>query len=311
MAEKMHNPAMKAVDRSNTSLRDAFDRLLRVHDDGGAEGYVPTAREDIKLFWNREPVPRGPRIYDPGIVIIGRGFKLGYKGNRRFRYDADHCLLLSLPTTFESETHATAEEPLIGLFVNVDRMMIRELAEIMGLYQTGAGNIGGEARTSFEPVPIVDRMRESALRLVNALAHPCETAAIGEGLKRELIYHALRSPGAEGLLALTMDGSINSKISGILNLVHRDFETTFSVEELAQGAGMSVSSFHRSFREVTGDSPVQYIKKVRLHRARDLITNGNIRPSEAASQVGYSSPSQFSREFSRHFSMPPSAAKAI
>lgn len=310
MGKKMHNPVMKAVERSDTSLRDAFDCLLEVHDDGSAEGYVPTAREDIKLFWNREPVPRGPRIYDPGIVVIGRGYKLGYKGNRSFRYDADNCLLLSLPTTFESETHATAEEPLIGLFINVDRMMIRELAEVMGLYQGGPSNMSGQACISFEPVPLVDQMRESAIRLISALAHPCETAAIGEGLKRELVYHALRSPGADGLLALTMDGSINSKISRILNHVHRDFETTFSVEELAQDAGMSVSSFHRSFREVTGDSPVQYIKKVRLHRARDLITNGNIRPSEAASQVGYSSPSQFSREFSRHFSMPPSAARA-
>ena len=301
---------METVDRPDSSLRDAFDRLLRVHDDGGAEGYVPTAREDIKLFWNREPVPRGPRIYDPGIVVIGRGYKLGYKGNRRFRYDADNCLLLSLPTAFESETHATMEEPLIGLFVNVHRMMIHELADAMGLYSSGLSEMQGRARTSFEPVPLVSRMRGSALRLVSTLAHPCETAAIGEGLKRELVYHALQSSGGRGLLALTLDGSINSKISRVLNLIHRDFETTFSVEGLAQRAGMSVSSFHRSFREVTGDSPVQYMKKVRLHRARDLITNGNMRPGEAASQVGYSSPSQFSREFSRHFSMPPSAVRA-
>lgn len=300
----MHITLMKY---DSDPLATAFDKLFDAYGNGAEEGYVPTAREDIKFFWNKAPVPRGPRIYDPGIVIIGKGYKLGYQGERRFRYDADNCLVLSLPSAFESETDARPESPLFGLFVNVDRMLVVDLAQAMGLEQ---GARLRDIQPSFEPVPLAGSLRESAIRFAAALADPDETAAIGEALKRELVYRTLRSPGAEGLLLLTHDGSVNARISRVLNRVHSDFETPFTVDELAHEAGMSLSSFHRSFRQVTGDSPLQYIKKVRLHRARTLIAEGGMRPGEAAGHVGYASISQFSREFSRHFDRPPSSIRA-
>ena len=271
------------------------------------------------IFFDRRTVTRGEdvtfRIRGSSagefhiVTIADDEFRSGSlstaQRERTFRYDAENCLVLSLPSAFESEAFASAEEPLLGLFVNVDRLMVLELAEAMGIDQQAPAML---PQPSFEPVPLSGSLKAAAARLASALAFPEEASAIGAGLKQELVYRALKGPGANGLLALLRDNSANSKISKVLNLVHRDFETPFSTEGLAQVAGMSVSSFHRRFRDVTGDSPLHYIKKVRLHRGRVLIEQGQYRPSEVAGQVGYASISQFSREFSRHFDMPPSAA---
>lgn len=285
----------------------AFAALFRLHDDGGESGYVPTAMEDIKLFWNRAPVPRSPRTYDPGIVLIGQGHKIGYKGNRTFRYDRSNGLVLSLPSLFESETIASAAEPLIGLFVNIDRRLVLDLVETIGADLESDKVRDHIACPSFDPLPIEGRFQTAATRLIEALSDPIEAKAIGAALKRELVYHALFSSAAPMLLALARDGSLNARIAKALQMIHRRFADGLTVNDMASEAGMSVSSFHRGFRDVTGDSPLQYLKKLRLHKARTMLAMEGRRAGEVASEVGYESVSQFSREFRRHFAVPPSA----
>ena len=114
-----------------------------------------------------------------------------------------------------------------------------------------------------------------------------------------------------GLKSASLDEDLQlsyARVAKALTRVHQDYAQELSVDSLASEANMSVSAFHRAFRQVTLESPVQYVKKVRLVKARDLINYEGKKASEAALLVGYTSPSQFSREFKRHFNQSPSAA---
>ena len=93
--------------------------------------------------------------------------------------------------------------------------------------------------------------------------------------------------------------------------MHRDYRESLNVEELARESGMSASSFHRAFKAVTGESPLQYLKKTRLLKAKAALVFEGMRVEEAAYEVGYASPSQFSREFKRYFQVPPSEAQSL
>jgi AraC-like DNA-binding protein len=116
--------------------------------------------------------------------------------------------------------------------------------------------------------------------------------------------------GAQGqtLFGLAQHDGHYARVAKALTRVHQDYAQELSVDSLASEANMSVSAFHRAFRQVTLESPVQYVKKVRLVKARDLINYEGKKASEAALLVGYTSPSQFSREFKRQFNQSPSAA---
>mgnify|MGYP001473570662 CR=1 FL=1 len=101
-----------------------------------------------------------------------------------------------------------------------------------------------------------------------------------------------------------------AKVAKVLDTLHSDYAFPLTVEGLAAKAHMSVPAFHRAFKQVTTESPLQYLKKVRLSKARDLIMLEGYRASEDARSVGYNSPSQFSREFKRHFNYSPKASFA-
>ncbi|NEQ46564.1 MAG: helix-turn-helix transcriptional regulator [Leptolyngbya sp. SIOISBB] len=110
---------------------------------------------------------------------------------------------------------------------------------------------------------------------------------------------------------LTHHHGYYARITKALDRIHRDFATPLTVEILAEAAHMSISAFHRAFKQVTEDSPLQYLKKIRLNKAKSLIVHEGIPANVAATRVGYESASQFSREFKRYFNVVPSQAGKI
>ncbi|HCW67702.1 MAG TPA: AraC family transcriptional regulator, partial [Thalassospira lucentensis] len=134
-----------------------------------------------------------------------------------------------------------------------------------------------------------------------ALQSPVETAILGDGLMRELYFRILTGPqGAKMIAALEQRGTAG-RILRSLGYLRENFTKPLSIPELAQHAGMSVPSYHAHFRRLLGSSPIQYIKSMRLHEARILLTHHGQTVTEVAASVGYVSASQFSREFKRHF----------
>jgi AraC-like DNA-binding protein len=134
---------------------------------------------------------------------------------------------------------------------------------------------------------------------------------VGPAAVEEILYRVLRGEQGRVLYDLTRHHTPYSNVARALERMHSEYRESLSVEALARDSAMGVSSFHRAFKEVTGDSPVQYLKKIRLLKAKGLLVFEGKQVSEAAYEVGYASPSQFSREFKRYFQVPPSAAETL
>lgn len=279
----------------------------------GLEGYGATALPGVRLFRATQPVPRSPLLYDAGLVIIGQGHKIGYLGDRRFGYGPEHYLILSAPLPFECETHASSEEPLLGIFVDVDvtglRELVATLAETEGAPQPEPEPDSESLRCAVEPAPLDAAMVDTTARLLRCLLDPVDARVLGPAIVHELTYRALRGPHGAALSALTQRGGAQSRVARALAFAHRRYREPLRVDELARQASMSPSAFHRAFKRVTGDSPLQYVKKVRLHEARRLLVHEAMAVSSAAFEVGYESPAQFSRDFKRYFGATPSQAR--
>jgi AraC-like DNA-binding protein len=144
-------------------------------------------------------------------------------------------------------------------------------------------------------------IEDVVLRLLRVLNDPMEMVVLGAGILRELHYRILVGPqGAQMIAALQQKGT-SGKIVQSLARLRETYSLEISVTALAQEAGMSVPSYHAHFKALTGSSPMQYVKAMRLHEARLIMARQEKTIAEAALSVGYLSPAQFSRDFKRHF----------
>lgn len=268
---------------------------------------VPAGVPGVQFFWVSGSVPRAPLVYSAGIVIIGQGHKVGYLGDRRFRYDEGTCLVLGMPIPFECETHATAETPLLGLRIDID---IPALHGIVAKLGAGMRPDNESAPPhGLEPARMEGELLEATIRLLKCMRDPVDSRVLGEAAVNEIIYRVLRSEQGRVLYSLTQHHTPYASVARALDRIHGDYREALSVEQLARENAMSVSAFHRAFKRVTGDSPLQYLKKIRLDKAKGLLVHQGMRVNAVAFEVGYESPSQFSREFKRYFRVPPSEAQ--
>ena len=269
------------------------------------DGLSPTLLNGVNLFQATSHVSRIQTVYKPSICIVIQGYKIAYLGNEEFRYDANHYLVVSVAMPMEYETFASPEEPVRGLVIDIDMGQLRDLVGRMDLV-TEIGN-GGDSSLSRGVGPAVmdEDMLDATMRLVKCLKSKTETEILGPALVREVLYRVLCGTKAQVLYSLAMYSDTFSQVARVLNNIQHGYAEKLDVEQLAKAANMSVSAFHRAFKEVTSDSPLQYLKKIRLTKARDFMVQENMKAYIAADKVGYESPSQFSREFKRYFGQSP------
>jgi AraC-like DNA-binding protein len=268
------------------------------------EGYNLTALPSVRILRSNRALSRTPVLYDPGIVIVCQGRKRGYFGERLYLYDEQHYLAVSMPVPFSMETDATPEHPLLALYLHLDFTMAAELAA-----QIDREGVTEHVQTpqSMMSTPMDDAMRASVLHFLEAMHRPLEAAVLGPGLLCELYFRLLTGPqGSSMREALAMRGQFG-RIGKSLRLIHADYAQPLDVSQLAEEAGMSVPSFHSHFKAITQVSPMQYVKSTRLHQGRLLMVRQDLTAEAACHAVGYTSPSQFSREFKRLFGLTPAA----
>lgn len=264
------------------------------------EGYNLTALAGVRLLRSNRPLVRTPVLYEPGIVIVGQGRKRGYLGDAVYVYDAQHYLAVSVPVPFTMETDATEAEPLLAIYLQLDLNMVAEL-----LLHDASGSLSRASPQSMYATPLNATLRDAVIRLLRALDSPLDAKVLGPALVREIHYRVLASEqGASMRAALSARGHF-AKISRALRQIHKRYSARLSVHELAATARMSAPSFHAHFKTITRSSPLQYVKSVRLHQARLLMAQSGKTAAAAAAEVGYASPSQFSREFKRLFGRTP------
>lgn len=269
------------------------------------EGYNLTALPSVRILRSNRALTRTPVLYDPGIVIVCQGWKRGYFGDKLYVYDAQHYLAVSVPVPFDMETDATQAQPLLALYLHLDFSIAADL--MLHIERHQAAVEPAHAPQSMLSSPIDPDMRVSVLRFLEALSRPLEAAVIGPGLLRELYFRVLT--GAQGRAmreALALKGQYG-RIGRALRRIHAGYTESLDLTQLAREAGMSIPAFHSHFKAITQASPMQYLKSTRLHQARLLMVRQDITAEAACYAVGYTSSSQFSREFRRLFGLPPAA----
>jgi AraC-like DNA-binding protein len=265
------------------------------------EGYTLPALDGVRLMRSIRPTPRRPTLYEPCMVFVLAGAKLGYLGGETYQYDPENFLLAAVPLPFESETSATPEQPFVAIGIAIDLQVAAQLALALDeakvpLPATPAG---------LSATPLDDALADCVLRLLEALASPMDTRVLGPAIVREIHYRILIGEQGGAIRAAIAYNSHFGKIGKALRRIHEEYSGDLDVAILADEAGMSVASFHANFKAVTHTSPIQYLKNTRLHKARLLMVQDGVSASTASNRVGYESASQFSREFKRFFGRSP------
>lgn len=265
------------------------------------EGYTLTALPDVRFLRSDRPLASTPVLYEPGIVIVCQGRKRGFWANQVYLYDAQHYLAVSMPVPFTMETDASADEPLLAIYFSLDFTVLASMAlQLDALTERPALTPVGMFST-----PMDDALAQTVLRFLEAMDSPVEAVLLGPAMVREIYFRVLiGEQGASMRAALASQGQFG-KIAKAVRRIHTTFSERLTVDHLAREAGMSIPTFHTHFRAVTQNSPMQYLKSVRLHQARLVMLRNGKTAAAASSEVGYESASQFSREFKRFFGLSP------
>lgn len=277
-------------------------RLIERAAKGAESGYhVLTGR--LGLAMHTSPGGMEARLYEPLACLILQGTKETTFGDRTVTVRAGDVVLVShaLPVVARV-TEASAEAPYLALVFPIDIAELRSVRE-----QLGDDAFEGHNADAYAASPASEAMLETFERYLGLAERPAEARVLEPLLRRELHLRFLTADNGSMLRDLLERNSYARNISRALATLGDDFRTRLEVAQLAQSVGMSASSFHRHFRAVTSTTPLQYQKDLRLTEARKLLIGGEHSVSSVAFEVGYESPSQFSREYSRKFGVPPNA----
>lgn len=256
------------------------------------------------LFFYRYNSPTEPRfgLYEPSICLVAQGAKTVHLEGETFTYDANRYLLASihLPTTYQVVA-ASPEEPFLGLVLKFDMKELSQLMIDSNLPPTRTRQIDRGMVTGGVALPLLSPFQ----RLAGLLDEPESIPILAPMLHREILFRLLTGEQGARLRKIAAAGSRSHQVARAIDWLKGNFSQPLRVEELAEMANMSSSSFHGHFRSMTSLSPLQYQKQLRLQEARRLMLAESLDATNAAFRVGYESSSQFSREYSRLFGAPP------
>lgn len=275
------------------------DTLVRLASKLAPEpGYNPTAIAGLRLLRSEIDLYDVPVLYQPGAVFVCQGSKAGMLDGHAYLYDEQHYLAVSVPVPFRMQSKASPERPLLAVYVDFDMQLV---ADILAQLDVERLQQATHPPRSLMSTPMEPTLRDTLHRLLLMLQNPQDTAVLAPSLMRELHYRILTGPHGGAMIAALQHKGAAGNILRSLHHLREHFQQALTVNDLAQQAGMSVPSYHTHFRQLTGTSPMQYLKSMRLHQARLLMAGQAQSVAQAAMAVGYQSASQFSREFKRHF----------
>jgi AraC-like DNA-binding protein len=263
---------------------------------------LETAIPGLVLARFSEPTEPKSGMYEPSICLVVQGAKRALLGDEEYIYDANRYLITSvdLPVVVHV-VEASRESPLLGLVLKVDLQVVAQMMVDSSLNGARAQQTGrGMAVSEISP-----QLLGAFQRLVDLLDQPEDIAVLAPLIHKEVIYRILMGEQGPRLRQIASTGSHGHRIARAIDWLRENYAQQLKIESLAKNIGMSVSAFHHHFRAVTAMSPLQYQKKMRLLEARRLMLAKKLDATSAAIQVGYESPSQFSREYSRQFGAPP------
>ena len=263
---------------------------------------VETAIPGLALWRRIEPTQPASGMYEPSLCLIAQGAKRVLLGDDTYEYDAHHFLITSvdLPTVWQI-IEASREKPCLGLMLKLDQREISQLMVDSHLPLPRAQQSSRGMATGEVTLPLLTAFQ----RLIDLLAEPKDIPILAPIIQREISYRLLVGDQGARLRQMASAGSQSHQIARAIYWLKGNFTRPLRIDDLATQVNMSTSTFHHHFRELTAMSPLQYQKRLRLNEARRLMLTERLDATAAAFQVGYESPSQFSREYNRFFGAPP------
>ena len=256
----------------------------------------------LSLYRREEPTQPTIIMYEPRICVIAQGAKRVLLGDDTYEYDSHHFLITSvdLPTVVQV-IKASPEKPYLGLILRLDQREISQLMVDSNLpmprtQQSSRGMATGEVT-----LPLLTAFQ----RLIDLLDEQKDIPILAPIIKREIFYRLLVGDQGVRLRQMASAGSQSQQIARAIDWLKDNFTQPLHIDDLATQVNMSASTFHHHFRSLTAMSPLQYQKWLRLNEARRLMLADRLDATTAAFQVGYESPSQFSRESNRLFGDSP------
>jgi AraC-like DNA-binding protein len=241
-------------------------------------------------------------IQEPCLCLIAQGKKRVALGTEELLYAPDRFLMVSVGVPITGRVvEATPERPYLGIRLEFDPTLLASLVvEVDGGEPSEMGGALGISVGQLEPA-----LRDAMVRLLRLLDTPRHIPMLAPLIQREILVLLLLGPEGGRLRDIARHNGHAYRIARAIDLLRRDYARPIRVEEIAREVGMSVSGLHHHFKAVTAMSPLQFQKRLRLQEARRLMLGEGMDAAGAAFQVGYESPSQFSREYRRLFGAPP------
>ncbi len=265
------------------------------------DGIHPCALPRISLVRSSEPSEPIPVVYEPSLCLAISGRKRVLLGDASFIYDSAQFLVVSVDLPVSGMVvDASPDDPYLCLKLDLDVAVLSDL-----LLAHDARVPRSDHAPSIAVGDVDTGLLDAALRLLRLLDTPDDMAALAPLAEREILYRLLTgSQGAMLRHIATADTRLH-QISRAVAWIKDHYAGAFSIDHLAGLAGMSPSSFHEHFKSVTRFSPLQYRTRLRLLEARRLMVSEAMDAASAGFHVGYESPSQFNRDYSRAFGLPP------
>ena len=284
--------------REQSNRAELVERIMRVLPENGKA-------EPIKGVRLARSTDIGEPVYgvsDATFCITAQGCKEVYLGGHHYLYDPHHYLLSTAELPIMSRVlSASAQQPYLGMYIVIDPAMVASVMVEMGQLPPRSQ---APAR-AIEVSPLGDSLLDAVVRLARLLDSPGEARLLLPLVSREITYRLLCGEQGYRLRQMTVLGGHTHRIAQTVEKISREFNKPLHVEELARGIGMSVSSFHHNFKQVTAMSPLQFQKQLRLQEARRLMIGETLDATTAGSRVGYEDVSHFNRDYKRLFGVPP------
>lgn len=289
---------------SNELMHLQQEELVQLIDKYASKmGGSPTSVPFLRFFCTTEPTEFLHTLYEPSLCIIAQGSKAVGLGEEMFSYDKNAYLISSvhLPARIQIQ-EASLEKPYLSLQL---KFSMDQILEILNESDTEENKESCQSQCGLYFGENSTQLLDPILRLVRLLEAPKDIAILAPMITREILYRIVQDKGSAVIRQFAKNGSLAQRVAKAITRIKNDLAEPLRIETLAKEVDMSASSLHYHFKRVTTMSPLQFQKSLRLQEARRLLMVEEMEASNVAFQVGYESPSQFSREYARLFGLPP------
>ena len=287
-----------------TKDQNTHERLIQLVDQYTLENHrFATPITGLTLNRWETPTQASSNMLDASLCLIAQGKKQVILGEETYTYDAEHFLFTAIDLPVISQIiQASPEHPYLGILLKLDPYVLAQLmleAHVPFKHSTTdkKGLAVGE---------LTHELTDAFVRLLELMQTPNDIQILSPLIIKEILYRLLMSPQGDRLKRIAATGTNGHRIVKAIEWLKYNFSKPLSIDDLANSMGMSSSSFHQHFRDITSMSPLQHQKRIRLTEARRLLITEDLDVSSTSIQVGYESLSQFSREYKRFFGLSPS-----